>query len=198
MNWIQSLVSKYNIDGLRIDTIPEVPKWFWKMFSASAGVFTIGEIFDGRLGYVSDYQNYIDATLNYPLYFSIRDVFGQEKSMTEFESRFKDINSYFKDPSVLGVFVNNHDNARFLNSQNNQQRFKSAIAFSLFTSKNFKLIKVGFQLFTMEMSKCSVEEMILITESLCGKIWIHSKLFFFKFKITFIFINWSTYTFKAK
>jgi alpha-amylase len=137
LSWIQNLVSKYNIDGIRIDTIPEVPKWFWKLFSTSAGVFSIGEIFDGRTNYVSDYQNYIDATLNYPLYFSIKSVFGQEHSMFEFESKFQDINKNFKDPAALGVFVDNHDNARFLNSQQNQERFKSALVFSLMASKTF-------------------------------------------------------------
>ena len=30
VKWIQDLVIKYKIDGLRIDTVPEVPKWFWK------------------------------------------------------------------------------------------------------------------------------------------------------------------------
>ena len=27
--WIKDSVLKYKIDGLRIDTVPEVPKWFW-------------------------------------------------------------------------------------------------------------------------------------------------------------------------
>lgn len=110
------------------------------MFSVSSGVFTIGEIFDGRTNYVADYQNYIDATLNYPLYFSIRSVFGSQNSMNEFESKFIDINKNFRDPSVLGVFIDNHDNARFLSTQNNQQRFKSALVFSLLVSKIEKLI----------------------------------------------------------
>ena len=32
LDWIRNMVSKYHIDGLRIDTVPEVPKWFWKIF----------------------------------------------------------------------------------------------------------------------------------------------------------------------
>jgi alpha-amylase len=40
---------------IRIDTIPEVNKSFWSKFSAAAGVFTIGEVFDGRINYVSGY-----------------------------------------------------------------------------------------------------------------------------------------------
>jgi glycosidase len=33
------LVSKYGFDGIRIDTIPEVPKGFWAEYGAAAGVF---------------------------------------------------------------------------------------------------------------------------------------------------------------
>jgi len=38
-DWIKNLVQTYNFDGIRIDTIPEVPKDFWKEFAQSAGVF---------------------------------------------------------------------------------------------------------------------------------------------------------------
>lgn len=68
-DWISKLVKDYDFDGVRIDTIPEVDKNFWSKFSTAAGVFTIGEVFDGRIPYVSGYQGSIDATLNYPTYF---------------------------------------------------------------------------------------------------------------------------------
>lgn len=32
LDWIDWLITTYDIDGLRIDTIPEVPKWFWSKF----------------------------------------------------------------------------------------------------------------------------------------------------------------------
>ena len=138
LSWIKNLVSDYKIDGIRIDTIPEVPKWFWKQFSDSAGVFQIGEIFDGRLDYVSDYQNCcIDSVLNYPLYFTIKDVFMNSRSLNSMESSLLNIAKSFHDPSVLGVFVDNHDNSRFLHNNRNIKRFKNAIAFSLLTSKYF-------------------------------------------------------------
>lgn len=133
LDWIQNLVSKYNIDGLRIDTIPEVPKWFWKLFADRAGVYQVGEVFDGRMDYVSDYQNYIDALLNYPLFFSLKNAFQYNGSMRQFESTLANINKSFKDSSVLGVFVNNHDNSRFLHNNYNIPKFKNALAFSLMT-----------------------------------------------------------------
>jgi alpha-amylase len=137
LNWISSLISTYNIDGIRIDTIPEVPKWFWKQFSASAGVYQVGEVFDGRLDYVSDYQNCcLDAVLNYPLFFTFKNVFMNGSSLNEMESTLQNINKYFHDPSVLGVFVNNHDNSRFLHNTSSVKKFRNAIAFSLLTSKS--------------------------------------------------------------
>jgi glycosidase len=38
-DWIKNLVNTYEFDGIRIDTIPEVPKDFWSEYGQSAGVF---------------------------------------------------------------------------------------------------------------------------------------------------------------
>jgi alpha-amylase len=122
---------------LRIDTIPEVPKCFWKQFADKAGVYQVGEVFDGRIDYVSDYQNYIDALLNYPLYFAFKNAFQYNGSMKQFESTLQAVSKSFKDTSVLGVFVDNHDNARFLNNNYNIPKFKNAIVFGFLTCKNF-------------------------------------------------------------
>lgn len=55
LDWVKNLVIKYKIDGLRVDTVPEVPKDFWKEFAQSAGVYTVGECYNGDIGYVADY-----------------------------------------------------------------------------------------------------------------------------------------------
>ena len=82
LRWIKYMVEKYKLDGLRVDTVPEVPKWFWKKFNKAAGVFQIGEVFNGNVEYVHSYT-------------TVRPVYdGYE--------------------TVLGVFIGNHDNARFL------------------------------------------------------------------------------------
>ena len=137
ISWVRNLVTKYNADGIRIDTIPEVPKSFWKEFVAAAGVFQIGEVFDGRIAYVSDYQNYIDATLNYPLYFNLKNVFLYNYGMNTLESFYNSMTA-FPDQSVLGVFSDNHDNARFLSINSDYVLFKSYLAFNLGAS-NFNL-----------------------------------------------------------
>jgi alpha-amylase len=42
--WVKNLLSKYQADGLRIDTVKHIRKDFWPEFASSAGVFTIGEV----------------------------------------------------------------------------------------------------------------------------------------------------------
>lgn len=133
LNWISDMVKKYNIDGIRIDTIPEVPKWFWTQFQQAAGVYAVGEVFDGRLDYVSDYQNHVDAVLNYPLRFSIVDVWQHGNNFYALKNTLENNRRAFKDIHALGTFVDNHDNARFLYGNGNQGAFKSALLFGLFT-----------------------------------------------------------------
>jgi alpha-amylase len=87
-DWIKNLVQTYNFDGIRIDTIPEVPKDFWTEFGNSAGVFQMGECFNGNDAYVGPYQNYVTGLFNYPMYYTIRDVWMYGRSMRTIASRW--------------------------------------------------------------------------------------------------------------
>ena len=135
LRWIKYMVTKYNLDGLRVDTVPEVPKWFWKKFNKECGVFQIGEVFNGNVEYVHSYQGPLTSTFNYPLYFDIGDGFR--------DSNLEKLNEYYtyKRPifqegnynEVLGVFIGNHDNARFLyNNQRTKEQLDMASVFSVF------------------------------------------------------------------
>lgn len=53
--WISNLVTTYGFDGIRIDTVPEVPKDFWTEYGQAAGVFQMGENFNGDPAYVGPY-----------------------------------------------------------------------------------------------------------------------------------------------
>ena len=129
VEWVQQLVQDYNFDGIRIDTIPEVPKWFWDEFTRSAGVYQIGECFNGNPDYVADYQNHMDALLNYPLYYTIKDSFCG--SMRKIEEYMGYARNKWKDKTVMGTFVENHDNPRFLNMCGDRKKFKNASIFSI-------------------------------------------------------------------
>ena len=129
INWIKDVVQKYNIDGIRIDTIMEVPKEFWDSFRAAAGVFQIGEAFNGDISYVADYQNHLDSVFNYPLYYTIQNSFcGSFRNLEGywFNSRPK-----YPSPAYVATFVENHDNPRFLNRCNDRSKFTNAAVFSL-------------------------------------------------------------------
>lgn len=91
----------------------------------------MGEAFNGDPNYVGDYQNHLDGVFNYPMYYTIKDVFGSGKSMYNIRNRYVEEYSKFKDVDALGLFVDNHDNARFLNSFNNHTSFKAALTFAL-------------------------------------------------------------------
>jgi len=94
-NWVKNLVEQYNFDGIRIDTIPEVGKDFWQEYGQSAGVFQMGEAFNGDPAYVGPYQNYITALFNYPMYYSISDVFGNGQHMMKLTNRYNAENIVF-------------------------------------------------------------------------------------------------------
>lgn len=114
LDWIRNLVKDYQLDGLRIDTVPYINKEFWREFSDAAGVFTLGEVFNAYLPYDASYEGPIDGILNYPLYFTARYVFQQYGDMNSIQRYYDGANPTWPDSTLLGNFINNHDNARFL------------------------------------------------------------------------------------
>jgi alpha-amylase len=129
--WVKSIVQKYSIDGLRIDTCPEVPMSFWAQYSQAAGVFTICEVFDGSIPTNAGYQGSVDATLNYPLYYLMQDMFKSGNSMYDARNFWNQASQAFKNINVEGNFVDNHDNARFLYNFGKINRFQNAIAWTM-------------------------------------------------------------------
>lgn len=140
--WIATVVEMFDFDGIRIDTIPEVPKDFWSEYTEAAGVFQMGECFNGDPWFVGDYQNHVTGLFNYPMFYTIQDVFGNGKSMYEIRTQFETEEQAFKDVEALGMFVDNHDNARFLHYHNTWTGFKSAAIFSL-TSRGIPFFYYG-------------------------------------------------------
>ncbi|CCM03833.1 uncharacterized protein FIBRA_05982 [Fibroporia radiculosa] len=77
-SWIQSLVSEFDIDGLRIDAAKHVNMDFWPTFCKAAGVFCIGEVFDNDMSQAAQYQgpDALDSILNYPMYGALVNAFA--------------------------------------------------------------------------------------------------------------------------
>ena len=130
--WASDFVQTYDIDAFRIDTVPHVSREFWSQFSKEAGVFTVGEILNFDLPYLASYQGSVDSVLNYALYSTLRYAFQTGGSMNSVETYYEGAYSTYPDVTVLGNFVNNHDNPRFLSTEaSSVQAFKAALAFTI-------------------------------------------------------------------
>jgi alpha-amylase len=131
-SWIKEQVQKYNLDGLRVDTAPEVPKDFWSEYTQSAGTFTIGEVFNGDPNYVSQYQGPLTSVLDYPMYYKLKNAFQSKQSMRNIHDGVK-ASSKFQDASILGRFIDNHDNPRFLSQNSDWNTLQNAMAYVIFS-----------------------------------------------------------------
>lgn len=127
--WIAWLVSEYSFDGVRIDTVKHVEKEFWTPFSAAAGVYTIGEVFDGNPDYLAGYASTMSGLLNYAIYYPMNAFYQQTGASQAIVDMHDTIDSKFPDPSALGTFLDNHDNARWLNAKSDAQLLKNALAY---------------------------------------------------------------------
>eukprot|EP00727_Mastigamoeba_balamuthi_P013356 m51a1_g8643 putative carbohydrate-binding module family 20 protein (613) ;mRNA; f:6133-8197 len=123
-----ALLATYGFDGMRIDTVPHMAVEYWESFRASVDSFMIGEILDGQYSRVADYQSPLDSTLSYPTYYTLRNVFASKASATALDAALKSNRAAFLDTTVLGSFVDNHDQARFLNAQGDRTLYRNALA----------------------------------------------------------------------
>ncbi|KAF4978723.1 hypothetical protein FZEAL_4943 [Fusarium zealandicum] len=128
-DWIKWLVAEYQFDGVRIDTVKHVEKDFWPGFASAAGVYTIGEVFDGNPDYLAGYANVMSGLLNYAIYYPMNRFYQQKGSSQDLVDMHNEISTKFPDPTALGTFLDNHDNARWLNQKNDVSLFKNALAY---------------------------------------------------------------------
>ncbi|KGO56903.1 Alpha-amylase, fungi [Penicillium expansum] len=131
-DWVGSLVSNYSIDGLRIDTVKHVQKDFWPGYNKAAGVYCVGEVFDGDVDYTCPYQEVMDGVLNYPIYYPLLKAFQSTSgSMTDLYNMINTVKSTCKDSTLLGTFLENHDNPRFASVTNDIALAKNAATFTI-------------------------------------------------------------------
>jgi alpha-amylase len=132
-DWIKSLTSNYSIDGLRLDTVLQVEKSFWKGFrDAVKDMYMVGEIFQEGADFVCDYQNYLSGLFNYPVYFPLINAFKSTSgSMAALSESIDKMAVACKDISLLGSFSENHDNARFPSQQHDIAQAANVITFTM-------------------------------------------------------------------
>jgi alpha-amylase len=127
--WIKWLVTEYGFDGIRIDTVKHVEKNYWPGFVSAAGVYAIGEVFDGGPDYLAPYASVMPGLLNYAIYYPMNNFFQQKGSAQALVDMHNEVSSKFPDPAALGTFLDNHDNARWLNAKNDVTLLKNALAY---------------------------------------------------------------------
>jgi alpha-amylase len=132
-SWIAQLVQNYTIDGLRIDTAKHVNTGFWQPFlQAAGGIYAVGEVLDGDPKYVCPYQNYMPGVLNYPTYYTITQAFQSTGgSIANLVNGVNQMKSTCVDTTLLGSFLENHDQPRFPSYTSDVSLTKNAIAFTL-------------------------------------------------------------------
>ena len=117
------------IDGIRQDTLPYVPRRFWRDWMAAIKreyprFKVVGELFDGNPVLVSFFQggkarydgidSRIDTLFDFPLYYPIRRAFAEGRSIRELAVMLGHDHLY-PNPGALVTFLGLHDVARFMN-----------------------------------------------------------------------------------
>lgn len=136
IHWIETLVERYKIDGLRIDTAKHVRKDFWPAFAAASGVYTIGEVYHGDTAYMADYTcsylslsittqfasnpfvDVLDGVLDYPTWYQAVPAFqtstGNFSALAEVVLKAQ--RTYKTGLFGTGAFTENQDQPRLASS----------------------------------------------------------------------------------
>ena len=113
LNWTKTTMSKYSIDGLRIDAAKSVTPSFLKIYQDELGVFMTGEVMQNDTGIICDYQNnYIGSLPNYPIYYAMLQTFTQGNLHT-LPLAVDDMKAACTDVTGMVSFSENHDVERF-------------------------------------------------------------------------------------
>lgn len=130
--WVKQLVSNYTIDGLRIDSAIEVDQAFFPPFGQASGIYNMGEVYNGNEWQFCDYQNYIDGAVNYPAFFWVTQAFESTTgSMSTLAQGLEIMIGQCKDTTLLGSFLENHDQPRFPSLTSDMALTQNAIGFTM-------------------------------------------------------------------
>ena len=80
--------------------------------------------------------------LSYPLFYTLRNVFRDKQSMKQLGDAWRAATAAYSNLNYLGVYTDNHDNPRFMNTQKDKSLYRAAIAWSLL-SDGIPIVYVG-------------------------------------------------------
>jgi len=132
-DWITQLISKYSIDGLRIDSTKHIEKSFHRFFEDAAGVYTIGEVLNGDPYHALDYQHYMSGVFNYPAFFWMKSAFGTNRGagFTDLVNGINNVKANAVNSSYLGSFSENHDQERWPHITSDRALIKNVVTLTM-------------------------------------------------------------------
>lgn len=143
------LIEETGIDGFRLDTVKHVDLDFWITFTEAIlekhpNFYFMGEVYDYNPPVLNHYkQAGIDGMLNYPMFKAIQAAFRPGGSMRAIEAVY-DRAKNDPTPNLNGMFIDNHDNMRFLTQvgENGEDYLRQAITF-IMTTRQIPVIYYG-------------------------------------------------------
>ncbi|KAI1630272.1 alpha-amylase [Exophiala viscosa] len=142
---VVELVQDYSIDGIRLDTARHVPQRYLTQFQEAVKVFVTGEVLDGGVEYVSQYQGSLSSVLNYPLYFTTTDVFTGKATFNNLVTTINNERALFDDSTLLTNFLDNHDQPRFASLTGNNITLDINAATFVMLTTGIPIIYYGFE-----------------------------------------------------
>ncbi|MGE5127892.1 MAG: alpha-amylase family glycosyl hydrolase [Betaproteobacteria bacterium] len=145
------------IDGIRQDTLPYVPRRFWRDWTAAIKreypqLTVVGELLDGDPALVSFFQggaarfdgvdSGVDTLFDFPLYYAIREAFARGGSLRA-PAMMLARDHLYRDPSLLVTLLGLHDVPRFMSEPGaTVGALKNAFSF-LLTARGTPLLYYG-------------------------------------------------------
>jgi glycosidase len=150
-------IARTGIDGIREDTLPYVPRPFWREWMAAIkqtypAFRVVGEVFDADPGLVSFFQggrarfdgvdSGVDTLFDFPLQAAIGKVFTDRAPTRELAQMLAH-DSLYVDANRLVTFVDLHDLPRFMNDKNATFDGLERVFSFLLTARGTPLIYYG-------------------------------------------------------
>lgn len=145
------------IDGIRQDTLPYVPRTFWRDWSRALKrqhphLNLLGEVFDGDTLKVAFYQSGaarfdgvdsgIDTLFDFPLFYRVRETFGEGRPIKGLAEQLAR-DWVYPDATRLVTFAGLHDVDRFMNVSGATREGLGLATVFLLTSRGIPLIYYG-------------------------------------------------------
>lgn len=145
------------MDGIRQDTWPYVPRWYWRDWMTAIkneypALRVVGEVFDGDPSMIAFFEggrqqwdgidDKVDLLFDFPTYYAIRGAFARGEPVRQVAQMLSRDHIY-RDPRNLVTFLGLHDVSRFMHEPGaTSEGLKLAFTF-LFTARGTPLVYYG-------------------------------------------------------